>query len=375
MRIAINTRFLLEGRLEGIGHFTWEVARRLVAAHPEHEFVFLFDRQWHPHFVQGGNVRPLRLMPPARHPLLFMAWFEWAVPRALRRLRADVFFSPDNFCSLRTDVPTVLVIHDLAYRHFPDQMPATQRHYYRYFMPRFARRAERIVTVSEYTRQDVLQAYGIEAERIAVACNGCRPSFRPLSEKEKRQVRRQYAGGHPYFLFVGAVHPRKNVPRLIAAYDRFRKMTAAPVKLLIGGRLAWQTGPVRAAWQQAAFRNDIVFLGYLDDERLPAITGAALALTYTSLFEGFGVPLLEAMHCDVPIIASNTSSMPEVAGKAALLVPPTQTETIAQAMARLWQDEALRHALVAEGRRQRKKFSWNHAAQVIWQQIEAAISR
>lgn len=371
MRIAINTRFLLKGRLEGIGHFTREVAQRLVAAHPEHEFLFLFDRPWHPDFVMGPNVEPVQLFPPARHPLLFMAWFEWAVPRALRRWGADVFLSPDNFCSLRTPIPTVLVIHDLAYRHFPKQVPWAHRQYYRHFMPRFARRADRIVTVSAYTRQDVLQAYGIAPERVAVACNGCRPFFRPLSEKEKQAVRDRYADGKPYFLFVGAVHPRKNVHRLIEAWDRFRKMTGAPVKLLIGGRFAWQTGPVRTAWEQAIHRDDIVFLGYLDEDELPAITGAALGLTYTSLFEGFGVPLLEAMHCDVPIIASNVSSMPEVAGPAALLVDPTDVEAIARAMARLWQDDALRARLVAHGRMQRQKFTWDRAAEVVWQQIEA----
>ncbi len=372
MRIAINTRFLLKGRLEGIGHFTWEVARRLVTAHPEHEFLFLFDRPWHPDFVPAGHVQPLRLFPPARHPLLFVAWFEGAVPRALRRWGADVFLSPDNFCSLRTPVPTVLVIHDLAWRHFPEQVPWAHRMYYQHFTPRFVRRADRIVTVSEYTRRDLLAAFPLEPERIAVACNGCRPIFRPLSENEKQAVRDRYADGKPYFLFVGAVHPRKNVHRLIEAWDRFRKMTGAPVKLLIGGRFAWQTGPVRTAWERATHRDDIVFLGYLDEDELPAITGAALGLTYTSLFEGFGVPLLEAMHCDVPLIVSNVSSMPEVAGKAALLVDPTDVEAIARAMARLWQDDALRARLVAHGRVQRRKFTWDRAAEVVWQQIEAA---
>ncbi len=373
MRIAINTRFLLKGRMEGIGHFTWEVARRLARQHPEHEFFFLFDRPWHPSFVPADNVYPVHLWPPARHPLLFMAWFEWAVPRALHKLRADVFLSPDNFCSLRTDVPTVLVIHDLAYRYFPKQVPWAHRAYYQYFMPRFARRADRIVTVSEYTRQDVQRAYHIDPQCIAVACNGCRPIFKPLSEKEIQAVRDQYAQGQPYFLFVGAVHPRKNVHRLIAAYDRFRKMSQAPVKLLIGGRFAWQTGPVRSAWEQATYREDIHFLGYLDEVCLPAITGAALALTYTSLFEGFGVPLLEAMHCEIPIIASNVSSMPEVAGPAALLVAPHDVHAIAEAMLHVWQDKALRRRLVEAGRRQRQHFSWARAAEIVWQQIEQSV--
>jgi glycosyltransferase involved in cell wall biosynthesis len=135
MRIAINTRFLLTGKLEGIGWFTYEICKRLVQQHPEHEFVFFFDRPFDPEFIFGKNVTPVVLFPPARHPFLFFAWFEVAVTRALNRHKIDVFFSPDGFMSLTTKVPTLLTIHDLAYAHFPEQIRFMDRKYYQYFMP------------------------------------------------------------------------------------------------------------------------------------------------------------------------------------------------------------------------------------------------
>ena len=369
MRIAVNTRFLLPGRMEGIGRFTREVSFRLAEQHPEHEFFFFFDRPYEPAFIPASNVHPVVLFPPARHPALWYAWFEWAVPNALRRCRADVFLSPDGYCSLRSPTPTVMVMHDLAYLHFPEAVPPVVRGYYRHFVPRYLRRAERIVTVSDYTAGDIRRQFGIDAGKIDTACNGCDPVFRPLPEAEKQQVRDQYADGQPYFFYIGAMHPRKNVDRLIGAFDLFKAQTGAPLQLLLAGRMAWQSGPVRAAWEAARYQDDIRFLGYVPDEELPRLTGAAYALTWVSLFEGFGVPILEAMHCDTPVLCSDVSSMPEVAGEAGLLVDPHSKEAIAAGMARLWHEEALRQNLVEKGRMQRLKYSWDKADQVVFDNI------
>ncbi len=372
MKIAVNTRFLLKNKLEGIGLFTQEILLRLVEQHPELEFIFFFDRPCDPAFVFGKNVLPVVLFPPARHPFLFLWWFEWSVAVALKKYRADVFLSPDNFLSLCTKVKTVLVTHDLAHAHFPSQLPFFHRLYYQIFAPKFNRRADRIVAVSEFTRQDLVARYGIPPEKIAVACNGCREIFRPLSEAEKHSVRERYSDGKPYFFYVGAVHPRKNVHRLIAAFDQFKTATGSSAKLLIAGRFAWKAGAVADAWRAARHQPDVQFLGYLDDLEVAKLMGGAFALTYVSLFEGFGVPLMEAMHCDVPVITSNVSSMPEVAGEAGLLVNPESVEEIATAMQRLWQDEHLAKKLVAAGGQQRQLFTWQKAADVIFENLEMA---
>ncbi len=372
MRIAVNTRVLLRGRLEGIGWFIHEVVRRLAKQHPECEFILLFDRPFDPSFVYSDNVKPAVIFPQARHPLLWWWWFEWSVPRALQRYKADVFLSPDGFCSLRAKTPTIMVTHDIAYVHMRRQIPAKFRLYYDFFVPRFLQRADRIVTVSEFSRQHIISHFPATASKISVAGNGIREGFAPLSEAEKTAVRHQYAGGQEYFFYIGSVHPRKNVHRLIEAFDAFKKTTHAPVRLLIGGRFAWQTGEVRAAYDTAHFKQDIVFLGYIPDEALPRLTGAALALAYVSLFEGFGVPLLEAMHCDVPVITSNVTALPEVAGDAALLVNPLEVFDIAKGLQVLYENADLRQHLVAQGRLRRERFSWDSAAEAVWSALLAA---
>ena len=262
-----------------------------------------------------------------------------------------------------------MVTHDIAHVHLPMHIPARFRYYYDFFVPRYLRRAERIVTVSEFSKRDIAQHYKIANEKIAVACNGVREDFQPLSEAEKNAVKQQYADGQDYFFYVGAVHPRKNVHRLIRAFDAFKKRTQAPAKLLIGGRFAWQTGEVKAAYDAADCKDDIVFLGYIPDAELPQLMGAALALTYVSLFEGFGVPVLEAMHGDVPVLTSNVSSLPEVAGDAGLLVNPLDVEAIASAMQQLYGNAALREKLIATGNIQRQKFSWERAAEIVWEHL------
>ncbi len=283
----------------------------------------------------------------------------------MKKHKIDVFLSPDNFGSLRAPCPTVIVCHDLAFNHYPDQVKWSESLYYRYFIPRYFRKAAHILAVSEYTRQDILKTYGLAPGKVSVACNAANEAFRPLDEGQIRSGRENYADGQPYFFYVGSIHPRKNIARLIRAFDRFKSAAQSPVKLLLAGRLAWKTGEVKAALDQSDFAEDIVFLGYVPDEELPGILGSALALTYVSLFEGFGVPLLEAMQASVPVITSNRSSMPEVAGEAAFLVEPESEEDIARAMQRIWEDEALRKSLAEKGKIQRQKYSWERAADVV----------
>lgn len=369
MKIAINTRFLLPGKLEGLGWYTHEIAQRLVRLRPGDEFFFLFDRPFDPRFVYGPNVRPLVLFPPARHPVLWHAWFEWAVPRALRCIGADVFFSPDSFLSLAAKTRTVMTLHDIVPLHAPEQVPLAPRLFYQKFMPRYARRADQIVAISEFVKQDIVQTIGIQPARIQVVANGCRDGFAPISKAEKQAVRREFADGQAYFFYAGTVHPRKNLHRLIRAFDQFKNRTGAPVKLLIGGRFLFQTGEILEAWQTARHRDDVRFLGYLPDETLQKLTAAALALAYVSLAEGFGLPLLEAMHSEVPIVTSNVSALPEVAGDAAVLVNPLSENEISAALERLFLDEKLRQNLVVHGRSQREKFSWDTAAASIAQML------
>ena len=366
MKIAINCRFLIRNKLEGLGWYTYEVVKRLVEQHPADEFLLLFDRPYPETFIFGSNVTPLVLRPPARHPLLWWWWFEVSVAQALSRHRPDVFFSPDGYLSLQSRVPTVMVTHDIAHVHYPDQVPWLVRKYYDHFVPRFLAKAGCVATVSEFSRQDILTHYPIAPEKVVVIPNGCRSTFAPVAAAERQAVRSRFSAGTPYFFYLGAVHPRKNLGRLLQAFDAFRQQSGSAVKLLVAGRLAWQTREVQELWQTLASREAVVFLGYVPEQELPKILGSALAMVYVSLFEGFGLPVLEAMHAEVPAITSNTSALAEVGSGAALLVDPTDVPSITDAMLRIYGDEHLRESLIEQGRIKRKEYNWDQTAEDVY---------
>jgi glycosyltransferase involved in cell wall biosynthesis len=370
MKIAVNARFLLSGRLEGIGWYTHEIVRRMVQLHPNDEFLFFFDRPYSQAFIYGPNVTPIVLFPPARHPILWYWWFEISVAKALRQHQPDVFFSPDSFLSLRANTPTVMTVHDLVPLHHPEQVAFKHRHYLLHYLPKFVRRADHILTVSDYVRHDIAQTCNLDLSKITVAYNACRSSFMPLQDIEKEEVKQKFSEGQDYFFYTGAIHPRKNIPRLIRAFDAFKNRTHAPLKLLLAGRFAWQTGEVTAAFEVAQHRADIHFLDYVSEADLPRLTAAATALTYLSLSEGFGLPMLEAMYCDTPLLAANATCLPEIAGDAALLVDPLSEADIADGMEKLWENPDLAEKLVEKGRIQRQKFSWDRAAEQVYVLLE-----
>lgn len=369
MRIGVNTRLFRTGRMEGVGWHAHEVIQRLVRDYPEVDFVFFFDGPAEESFLFGPNVQPVSLIPPARHPLLYLAWFEWSLPPAMRRYGVDLYFSPEPFLSLRSPVPAVTTVHDIAFVHFPEYVRGLTNRYYHHFFPRYFGRAQRMVAVSEYTRQDVVRHYGVPEEKILLGCNGCREVFRPLEEKEKKALRQKWTQGHPYFCYVGSIHPRKNVANLLRAFERFKQRSGLPHRLVLAGRMGWHEGETERAYRGNRFREHILLTGYQEEKELARILASSEGLAYPSRFEGFGVPLLEAMHSEVPILTSRASSLPEVAGEAALLVEPESVEDIAGGLQQLATQPNLREQLVAAGREQRQHYSWERAAQAAAQAL------
>ena len=369
MRIAVNTRLLLKGKLEGIGWYTHQMLERIVKAHPEHEFIFFFDRPYDESFVFAPNVKPVVVHPQARHAVLFYIWFELSIPAMLRKYKADLFLSTDGLCSLSTKVPTCLVMHDLAFEHFPEHLKLSHRLYLQHFSPKFARKAKRIVTVSEFSKKDIAERYRIYPDKIDVTYNGAHEAYRPLTWEEREAVKQEYTAGSEYFVFAGALHPRKNVVALLEAFIKFKKRHRSPIKLVIVGRMAWKFKELVALRETMPFKEDVVWAGYMNVDVLSKVIGAAYALVYPSLFEGFGIPILEALKCKVPAIVSNTSSMPEVAGDAALLVDPNDVSDIAEKMGLIYKDEAQRKKLVEAAPVQAAKFDWDTSAAQLWESM------
>ena len=222
MRIAINTRFLLPHKMEGFGWFTYETVKRMVESHPEHEFIFFFDRPFDSKFIFGNNVLPVVLHPQARHPLLFKIWFNWSVTRALKKYKVDVFLSPDGYLSLKTAIKQIAVIHDINCEHYPNDLPRSALNYLKKYFPQFAKKANHIITVSNFSKNDIVKTYDIAESKVTVAHNAAAEIFKPISLVEQEIVRDKFADGLPYFIFVGALHPRKNVGRLLMAFDDFK---------------------------------------------------------------------------------------------------------------------------------------------------------
>lgn len=361
--IGINARNILGSKMEGFGNYSYELVQRITKNHPEQTFVLFFDRAIDPKFEFTSNVQTVVLFPPTRHPLLWILWFEWSLKRALKRHRIDVLWSPDGFCSLRSSVPQIATIHDLNFEHYPQDLPWLVSRYFRYFFPKFARKAKRILTVSNFSKQDIIQTYGISSTKISVVYNGISDEFRVLTSEEINETRLKYTNGKPYFLFVGSLHPRKNIQRLVQAFAEF-SLENLEIDLVIVGN---------AMWKQEAFnlseetKARVHFLGHLSTSELSYVTGAAFALSYVPYFEGFGIPLVEAMRCGLPIISADTSCLPEIAGDAAIYCDPFSTSDIAKKMYELANDEALHSSLSKNALSRSAQFSWDLAANQVWE--------
>ena len=363
-RIALNARLLVPNRLEGIGLFTDACYRRIIAAHPEHDFLLLFDRTPDAAFDYGKNATAIRLYPPARRPFLYDMWFDYSVTRALRRWKADVFVSTDGMLSRRTKVPQVAVFHDLNFMHQPHWMPKQEARYYRSRFPEFARIANRLVTVSEFSKGDIAEQFGIPSDAITVVYNAPDPIYSAQS-MIGIESKRSFTNGRPYFIFVGSLHPRKNLKGLLAAFGLYRTRGGSYDLLIVGSGM-WTSSEAQ--------RDGVHYAGRLGRDELAQVMRGAEGLVFVPWFEGFGVPIVEAFASGVPVIASNTSAMPEVCGgAAAALVTPSNTLEIAEAMNRLEVDGALKEQAVQLGFARVQEFSWESSAERLMASIQSVL--
>jgi glycosyltransferase involved in cell wall biosynthesis len=266
---------------------------------------------------------------------------------------------------------SVVTVHDLGFLYHPEAHTLSQNLYLRWSTRHNARAATRILADSEATRRDLVHHYSIPDSKIAVVYPGRDETLAPVAEPALRSaVRARYGLADPYLLYVGTLHPRKNLVRLVQAFGSLlRSLRDGPrtpmagLQLVLAGQRGWLYDDILAQVRKLDLSDHVVLTGYIPDADLPALLSGALAFVFPSLYEGFGLPLLEAMACGTPVICSNASSLPEVAGDAALLVDPRDTEALADALARLVVDEGLRRELVERGFRQMQRFSWRRCAE------------
>jgi glycosyltransferase involved in cell wall biosynthesis len=373
--IAINTRALIKDKLDGIGWYTYHVLKHWVESHPEHQFYFIFDRPYDDQFIFEKNVTPIIVNPPARHPILWYIWYEFSITSALKKINPDIFISLDSYTSTSWKGKKIIGIHDIAFALFDDHIGKLVQYFMRYFTPKYIACADKIITVSNATKKDLISFYNCPEDKIVLSHNAPSSAYKPLSTDEIIDFKSKYTDNCDFFLFVGSIHPRKNVLKLLQGFETYKTTHSSLHKLVIIGRLSWQYDDIVSFHYKMKYKNDVIFISHSSPELISKYMGSSTALCMVSVYEGFGVPIVEAMASGVPIICSNISSMPEVAGDAAILVSSENEREIAEAMQTISTDIELRNRLVKNGKEQVKKYNWASAAEIVWAEIEKLIGK
>jgi glycosyltransferase involved in cell wall biosynthesis len=367
VRVAIDYTAALNQRA-GIGRFVRNLVDSLLAVHGEDSFVLL-------HAALRGDERPT--VPAAAHvssrslPLterwMTILWQRLNLPVPVEWFSGpiDLFHAPDFVLPPVRRVRTVLTVHDLAFLLYPECADARLRDYLMAAVPRSVRSASFVVADSENTRNDVICLLGAVPERTAVVPGGVEPRFRPATEEAIAALRQTLGLAGPFILTLGMMEPRKNWQGLIQAYSQARARYRLPHQLVLAGPRGWLWESIIEERERSPFRNDVVLVGFIPDEDLPALYSAADVFAFPSFYEGFGLPPLEAMACGTPVVVSNAASLPEVVGDAALKVSPEDVDALADALAQLVLDEALRTRLRALALERAATYTWTRAAEQI----------
>ena len=378
VRVAIDARPALDPLRTGVGHYADHLIRALPGVDPEATWV-----AWYLH--ARGLLQPRRFFPEvdapnfeehaSRFPARLYQPISWrlGVPRLEWLLDLDAVLAT-NFLPPPTRKPAVLVVHDLAYERFPETAPHVDRRW----RARFAngvRTSAAVIVPSEATKRDLLDACLVDEAKVTVVPHGVDPPLL-VAPGAVGRARRRFGIEGEYVVFIGGIEPRKNLRALVRSFARVPGDAAL---VLAGGPVRWipgEAGRLRAevnALPKPA-RNRVVLTGYVTGEEKAALLGGAIALAYPSIYEGFGLPVLEAMAAGLPVLASNVSSLPEVTGDAALLVDPASEEDIAQGLSRLLSDEGLRGRLREAGRTRAASFTWERTARATAEVLRRAVT-
>ena len=349
-------------RRAGLGRYAESLTRALVAQDADRYGVF-YNRERGIQPLPGLERLPARTVGLGYKPWRMAVWLGQLGRVGLDRLLpgAELFHATEHLLPPLRSIPTVLTVHDLIFRHLPAHHKPLNRWYLNLVMPLYCQRATHIIAVSECTRRDLVTAYDLAPEKITVVHEAAASHFCPQSPEVIAAVRSRYGLPDRYLLFVGTIEPRKNLACLLPVFETIHAEGLSD-GLVIVGRRGWLYDEFFARLERSPVRDAVSFPGYVLDEDLPAIYGGSQGLVFPSVYEGFGLPVLEAMACGTPVAASNASSLPEIGGDAALYADPLDVEGITKAVRRLLSDAELREHLRARGLERAAQFSWERAA-------------
>ncbi len=373
MIIAVNTRYLSDDDPEGRGDFIFEIFSRLAKKCPQHQFIYIFDKAYDEKFITSKNITPVVTGPEARSPLRRQYWYNYKVPAILKKYKATIFVSTDGICSLRTKLPQCLLLHDLAFLHYPRFFAKNQLRYYKKFTPQFLAKAKTIATVSSFVKKDIIERYAIDPGKISVVDKAPRAVFQPLDEKEKEIIKEKYSEGKEYFLYPGSIDAGKNMLNILKAFSFFKKRQKSNMLLLIAGSEIPGKHQFTEDLKTFKFRSEVNMLGDLSIHELAKVTAAAYAMLYPVFLEDFTSPVLESMQSEVPMIAGNTASLPGPCAAVTLNADPGDFMDIAEKMMLLFKDEHKRNELIHAGKSAVQQYNGNNTADLLWQCICKAI--
>lgn len=375
MRITIDYTPALR-QTAGIGRYTRGLVAALAEADRDNCYRLFCagaapDRTtWPENFAV--HVSPV----PARW--LTAGWHRLRLPLPVERLAGDcdIFHSPDFSLPPLRSARGVVTVHDLSFLRLPEHADPGLRDYLQKAVPRAVARAHRVLADSENTKRDLIELLRVAEEKISVVPAGVETRFRPVRDTIRlAEVQKRYNLPDWFILSVGTLEPRKNLTRLITAYAQMRRQTGLPHALVLAGKPGWLYEGIYDQVTQEGLEDHVRFTGFIDDADLPALYTLADLLAFPSLYEGFGLPPLEAMACGTPVVCSNNSSLPEAVGSAALLVDPTDVDGLADAMARVLGNASLRARLGDLGRAQAARFTWDAAARKLLEAYQLAVSQ
>ncbi len=364
MRIGINT-FALSDKLgmAGSGRYILGLVHALVELNHGHELI-LFGNTDNLHLLPSGNCRRVDCGRPTTARPLRLVWEQSMLPLMARRYALDLLHSPVFVAPLALPCASVVTILDMTWFSLPEQHTRTKGAYFRSMIPRSIRRATRVLAISEATRQDIISVIGTPAKRVTVTHLGVDlDRFRPDAAQSRiGEIKARYGIHQPSVLFVGKLEPRKNLPVLIEAFSSIAQEFPEH-QLVLAGNPGWDYETIYEAATRTPCAERIRFTGFVGEDDLPMLYAGADLFVYPSSYEGFGFPVLEAMACGAPVITSDVSSLPEVAGDAGLLIDPRDVDALAMAMRRVLADSELRQQMRARGLEQARRFTWEETAQ------------
>ncbi len=366
LRIGINAQivtFAATYRQAGVSRFTEQLILALQQRDGDARYSVFVNETARGGFSDSANMRFHYTRLPAHRPLVRIAWEQCLLPLAARSL--DVLHCPVNVLPLLSPCPTVLTVHDLTFVRYPERFKPERRRYLAASTRMSAKRARRITADSANTKTDLAAEFGVPEDKIDVVYPGVDPEFHPLSAAQAAEFRGRAGLPDEFILFVGTLEPRKNLDLLIEAYVLLKRQMPSPPPLIVAGARGWMFDRIFAAVERHGLTDDVRFPGYVASEDLASWYSAATVFVYPSLYEGFGLPALEAMACGTPVVVSNVSSLPEVVGDAGAQVDPHQPEQLASALAEILQSKSKREQMAAAGLQRAATFTWSRAAEQI----------